>query len=252
MSGVLPGSPAGAGRGLLRRDPVGASRARLACFGWSARAWSRPWLDFVRAHPGLQLREALEIGAGSRSSLAPLLLDLAQRVECSAHDAAMLPAIEALNARVLSADERQRVVYTRQDARALSGCWDLIVLKSVLGGLHRMHDSSISDVHATIEGLQAHLNPGGLLVTLDNGRTALEPLLARLGSRRNGWRFLLHEDFPPADACYGFGVLSVGSAATRLGWLGRRIDDGLFLLDCVLSPWARRHAVLLHVYRRPA
>ncbi len=226
--------------------------AAPACFGWSARAWARVWRAFLRAHPGLQVREALEIGAGPRSSLAPLLLALAQRVECSAHDGATLPAIEALNARLLDAGARARLRYTQQDARALRGHWDLIVLKSVLGGLHRTHQSPPAELHATIARMRAHLNPGGLLVTLDNGRTALEPLLARLGARRNGWRFFRREDFPPAEVCCGFGVLSVGSAATRLGWLGRRIDDVLYLLDCLLSPLVRRHAVLLHVYRRAA
>ena len=56
----------------------------LACFGWSARAWARPWRAFVRAHPGLRVGDALEVGAGPRSSLVPLLLPLADRVECSA------------------------------------------------------------------------------------------------------------------------------------------------------------------------
>jgi hypothetical protein len=223
-----------------------------ACFGWSARAWARPWGQFVRAHPGLRVDSALEVGAGPRSSLAPLLLGLARRVECSVHDAATLPAVRALNARWLAAGEQARVRYTRQDVRAPRGRWDLIALKSVLGGVHRVGDSSLADVHATLARLVGeHLNPGGWLLTLDNGRTLLEPLLARLGARRNGWRVFGREDWPPALAHYSHGVLGAASAATRLGALGARIDDALYLCDRALTPLARQHAVHLHVYRAP-
>lgn len=225
----------------------------LACFGWSARAWARPWRAFVRAHPGLRVGDALEVGAGPRSSLVPLLLPLADRVECSAFDAAALPAVQALNAGRLSAGEQARVRYTRQDVTALQGRWDLIVLKSVLGGVHRVHDSTLADVHATVARvIDGHLNPGGMLLTLDNGRTALEPLLRHAGARRNGWRFFAREDWPPAQERHGFGVLSVASAATRLGAVGRLVDDGLYALDCALSPLARQHAVHLHVFQKCA
>ncbi|MDR2991997.1 MAG: hypothetical protein LBU72_08795 [Burkholderiaceae bacterium] len=228
-----------------------------ACFGWSARAWAAPWRQFVQAHSGLHVRSALEVGADAQSSLTPLLLLLADRVECSAFDAAALPLIRARHARLLPSAARRRIHYTRQDVCHLQGCWDLIVLKSVLGGVHRRHDSTLADVRITLSSIvREHLEPGGLLVTLDNGRTALEPLLTPFGARRNGWRFFQRGDFPPADACYGFGAVSAFSAATRLGWLGRRIDDALYGLDCLLTPFTRRDAgacaVYLHVYRKPA
>ena len=228
-----------------------------ACFGWSVRAWAAPWRRFVRAQGNWHCGSALEIGAGARSSLAPLLLPLAEQVECSSFDAAALPLIQARHARLLPSNEAQRIRYTQQDARKLHGRWDLIVMKSVLGGIHRVHDSTLADVRATLSDIvNNHLEPGGLLVTLDNGRTALEPLLAHLGARRNGWRFFTRDDFPPVDACYGFGAVSAFSAATRLGWLGQRIDDALYGIDCLLAPLAdQAHspcAVYLHVYRKPA
>ncbi|MCA0310348.1 MAG: hypothetical protein LCH72_06640 [Proteobacteria bacterium] len=227
--------------------------AHRACLGWSARAWARPWRDFVRAYPGLQVADALEVGAGAHSSLAPLLLGLAQRVECSVFDGATLGAVQALNARQLTPAQQARVRHSQQDVLALRGRWALIVLKSVLGGVHRVQRSSLADVHASIARVVSdHLHPGGLLVTLDNGRTALEPLLARAGARRNGWRVFAAGDLPPAEARFSHGVLSVASAATRWGRWGARIDDALAGCDHLLSPWARQHAVHLHVYRRPA
>ena len=225
----------------------------LACFGWSARAWAEPWRAFRRAHPDLHVGDALELGAGEHSSLAPLLLPLADRVECSAYDAAALPAIEARHRACLPSAEAARMRWSQRDLRALVGRWDLIVMKSVLGGVHRTHNSRLADVHATLERLRTqHLRPGGWLLTLDNGRTALEPLWSRFGARRNGWRFFAAEDFPPAAEHRSFGVLSSFSAATRLGALGQRIDDALYAADLALTPLARQHAVHLHVYRAPA
>jgi hypothetical protein len=227
-----------------------------ACFGWSAQAWGQPWRRFLQTHDGLTCRSALEVGAGAQSSLAPLLLPLAQQVECSAFDPAVLPAIQARHQRLLPPEAARRIRYTRQDVRVLQGRWDLIVLKSVLGGVHRVHNSTLADVHDTLSDIvDNHLEPGGLLLTLDNGRTVLEPLLARLGARRNGWRVFRRGDFPPADACYGFGAVSAFSAATRLGWLGQRVDDALYGIDRLLLPLmgqgAGPRAVFLHVYRKP-
>ncbi|MFV0679501.1 class I SAM-dependent methyltransferase [Ottowia sp.] len=197
-----------------------------------------------------RVARALELGAGAQSSLAPLLLPLAQRVECSAYDAVMLPAVRTRNAALLPVDEHARIVYTRQDAHQLQGQWDVIVLKSVLGGLHRVHHSTLADVHATLVQLMQHLSPGGWLVTLDNGVSAVAPLLARLGARRNGWRLLRRGDLPAPAFYASYGVLSSFSAATRLGAAGAAIDDALYVADRVLTPLARQHAVHLHAYRQ--
>ena len=97
-----------------------------------------------------------------RPALAPLLLPLAERVECSAYDAAVLPAIEARHRASLPSAEAARMHWSQRDLRALVGRWDLIVMKSVLGGVHRTHNSRLADVHATLERLRTqHLRPGG-------------------------------------------------------------------------------------------
>lgn len=225
----------------------------LACFGWSQRAWAQPWQAWRRSLRGARWSRGLEIGAGPHSSLSPLLLGLTEQVECSYYDPAHAGAIRQLHQRLLDLNERARIRYAQRDVRALSGRWDVIVMKSVLGGVFRVTDSAVADVRILIERLvRDHLNPGGWLVTLDNGVTVLEPLLKHLGARRNGWRCLCHADFPPADAFHRFGVLGSFSAATRLGWIGHRVDDALYAIDSVLTPFARHHAVLLHAYRKPA
>lgn len=235
----------------------------LRCFGWSQRAWARPWRAFVRQLGDWQGARGLEIGAGAHAALAPLMLAHVAQVECSVFDAAQRPPLERRHADCLPAALRARLSYGQRDVRALQGRWDMIVMKSVLGGLMRTHGpqaGSLADGHALLARLlQDHLQPGGWLVTLDNGRTALAPLLAPLGARRNGWRFLARQDLagfvPPAgfDTRFEahFGVLGSFSAATRLGRVGHGIDNLLYAADRLLSPLARQHAVHLHAWRAP-
>lgn len=238
---------------------MNATGDTLRCFGWSQRAWARPWRAFSRhlarhgLPPGTRLPQALELGAGPRSSLAPLLLAWADEVDCSCFESAQHAPIELWHAKHLSAAQRARMRYSQRDVHALRGRWDMIVMKSVLGGVFRTHgpqSGSLADLHALLHKLRRdHLQPGGWLVSLDNGRTALEPLLAPFGARRNGWRFLARQDFPAADFAAHFGVLSAFSAATRLGAPGQGVDNALYAADCLLSPLARQHAVHLHAWR---
>lgn len=235
--------------------PLTAAQQRR-CMGWSARAWLCVWRGVMQAiddagQGDWRCESALEVGAGVHSALAPLLLARAQRVECSALDAATLPVIEQRHAAMLAPEDAARISTSVQDVRALHGRWDCIVMKSVLGGLFRMSDvDGVAHMHALIARLRReHLTEGGWLISLDNGRTALEPLFAHFGARRNGWRFFAAGDFPPAQAACGFGALGAFSAATRLGAVGHAVDDALYTADCALSPLVRRHAVLGHGWK---
>lgn len=228
---------------------------QLRCFGWSRRAWYRSWRAFVQKLADWQGDTGLEVGAGAHSSLAPLMLAHVKRVECSALHSETLSTIEARNSLLLPASVAERITYTVQDVRALKGCWDMIVLKSVLGGVFRTHGvqrgalSQMQELLVTL--VREHLRPGGWLVSLDNGRTAFEPLLAPFGARRSGWRFLERKAFPATDFDAHFGVLSLFSTATRLGTLGHGIDNALYAVDTLLSPLVHLHAVHLHAWRRP-
>ena len=225
----------------------------LACFGWSTRAWATPWMAWWNGQAETRFGQALEVGAGARSSLTPLMLHVSDRVECSYFDASQLASIQQRHREVLDGAALERVRYALRDIRSLNGRWDLIVMKSVVGGVFRLDGSDATELRAFIGRLvNEHLNIGGWLISLENGRTALEPLWSRSGARRNGWRFLRRVDFPPPDAFHSFGLLSGFSAATRLGALGSKVDDILYAVDRVVTPWARDHAVLLHAYQRKA
>ena len=92
------------------------------------------------------------------------------------------------------------------------------------------------------------------------GLVLLAPLLAYIALRIKldtpGPAFFRRGDFPPAAACHGFGVVSAFSAATRLGWAGRLIDNALYGVDRLLMPLMDQTscpcAVYLHVYRNPS
>ena len=234
-----------------------APRQQRRCMGWSARAWLRVWRGVMQGVGAWRGKCALEVGAGVHSSLAPLLLERVQRVECSALDAATLPVLQARHAALLAPEDAARISYSVQDVRALRGRWDCIVMKSVLGGLFRMNEADETDGVTQMRALIAqlrreHVTQGGWLISLDNGRSPLEPLFSRFGARRNGWRFFAAADFPPAQVECGFGTLGAFSAATRLGAAGHAVDDALYVLDSALAPLTQRHAVLGHGWKAGA
>ena len=134
--------------------PLTAAQQRR-CMGWSARAWLRVWRSVMQGMGDWRGESALEVGAGVHSSLAPLLLERAQRVECSALDATTLPVLQARHAALLAPEEAARISTSVQDVRALRGRWDCIVMKSVLGGLFRMGDAvGVAHMHALIAHLR--------------------------------------------------------------------------------------------------
>ena len=234
-------------------NPLLPSNTIEACFGWSAKAWARPFRQFLQQTPHLAAQTALEIGADAFSSLSVPMLALSQHVECSFYNPNAEAAIRQFNQKILAnlpPQDAARISYHQRDVLQLNGSWDVIVMKSVLGGVFRQNNASPKDLHRLIAHLvQNNLNPGGMLVTMDNGSTALEPLFKHFGSRKNQWRFFLADDFPPAFARYAFGVLSAFSLSTRIGALGVLVEYSLYAIDVLLSPFAKKHAIYLHIYK---
>lgn len=216
------------------------------CFGWNERAWARPVRAFLNDRPGLHVGSALEIGADRYSSLSPMLTYLADTVTCSYFNPEAAAAIKMRNDAVLPGNQ---IAYAFADMTALSGRWDMIVSKSVLGGIFRTHNSTQADINALIERLvHDHLHPGGYLVLIENGRSLFEPLLQHSGARKNHWRFFRRGDLPAPAAHYSFGVASSFALSTRLGVVGRWLENLMYALDVILSPFVAQHTVQVWVY----
>lgn len=127
------------------------------------------------------------------------------------------------------------VTVCQADVLNFEGRYDLVLMKSVLGGVFRKNESKIDDVEALIEKICSHhLTSGGILVSLDNGESILERIMNNFGARKNGWRFF-KKDQLGADYQVTFGVLSAFSFATRLGFVGKWLEECIYYVDFLLS-----------------
>ncbi len=220
-------------------------------FGWNVEAWSRPFLSALADFPLREPADILEIGAGSYSAVGLFFRGRGNRVNVTTYPEANVPGLQALVQRQGGADAGE-VRVGCMSAREVTGRYDLVVMKSVLGGLFREGSGSSAEANALLARIVAtNLKPGGLLVTLDNGATAIEPLFARFGARANRWRYFTPGDFTGYARQYGFGLLSSFSLVTRLGRAGRPIEHLLYLLDAAIFRLVRiaRPSVIVTVYR---
>ncbi|WP_207485267.1 hypothetical protein [Arenibaculum pallidiluteum] len=158
------------------------------------------------------------------------------------------------NGRLLAVSEKYAlppVPLVEIDARDIPGEYDLIVMKSVLGGLCR--DDDYGALAAAVGGIAGHLTRGGSIITLDNGHVgAVDRLRKRFGAGRNRWTYFRPEAFVAALAGYevrmaAFGCLNFGSARllARSEPTGLEVvNDALHVLDRLLCRVLPQGAVL--------
>ena len=136
-----------------------------------------------------------------------------------------------------------------EDMTDINGHYDLIIAKSVLGGIFRNNESNIEDVNKLIQKiLEKNINHGGMLILEDNGKSFFEKMLVNFGSRKNNWRFFNASDFKNPDQQFTFGFLSCFSYETRFGFFGTFIDYMLYISDLLLSKVTNHPTVILTVF----
>jgi len=186
------------------------------CCGWNRRTWADAVAFALSAVPGdLRGRTVLEIGAGKHSCLAPAFAKLGATVSCSYYGPAKR---EVESGQLRAVSEKHGIAgisVIEVDIHEIRGVYDVIVLKSVLGGICRGEERG--KLRAVIDGLLEHLAEGGAVLTIDNGRVGPFAKLSRtFGAGRNRWTYFTQEDLHRAFAglsfeTRGFGFLSFGA-----------------------------------------
>jgi len=193
-------------------------------FGWSQLTWRKAFrnLHFNKC----EVKTVLELGAGPLSQFG--LIFYPADVTISSYPKAVTEHIEAK----VDKHKYPNVTFKTMSIFDVAGKYDLIVMKSVLGGVCR--DAAPNCHMKLIEKLiRNNLNEGGYLLTLDNGCSFFEFLLSRSGARKNKWKF-----FKPSEFHYFYNQKAVGffaafSLASRFGRLGVWFDNCLFFLDLI-------------------
>jgi hypothetical protein len=187
--------------------------------GWSKKAWSKPLKDFHNNNKNILFGQSLEVGASEDGSLAPFLKELSNQTTIGYFRCDVIKLNNKLS--YFDIDDESEYV----DITKIIGKYDLIIAKSVLGGVFRNKNTTVNDVSEFIEGiLEKNIKQGGMLMLLDNGKSYFEKGLSGFGARKNDWRFFGSVDFLRPYQQYTFGFLSCFSLEQRLGSFGKCFD----------------------------
>lgn len=223
-------------------------------FGWNHKAWQYVFKQgsFLSNKKFIRI---LEIGA-SRYSICGIIFDgLAEEIVIGYYQDSERELIENYLFKVKQKIElKSKYKLEKIDAHTVTGSFDLVIMKSVLGGLFRKNETSIGDVESFLYSLmQRALNDNGSLITIDNGKSLLESLLSKFGARKNQWRFFSKAELTNASKQFEFGLLSSFSFETRWGIFGHLLDNYIvYPLDLVLFKiFPDNPTVILRIFSRP-
>jgi hypothetical protein len=210
----------------------------LCCIGWNSRTWAGPISKIFIKTDILNRKNmrVLELGAGRVSALGAIFFRNTNHVKISYYDQStfspVASRIDALTLKIGCA------VYKRQFVQAsildLHGTYDVIIMKSVLGGVFRTHRSN-QNINDFLEAIVANnLTDNGILITVDNGVPFYGRLIEKFGARGAHWRCFRPDEFSGASFQYCFGLLGAFSLKMRLGPLGEVFENLIHFTDCAL------------------
>jgi hypothetical protein len=128
--------------------------------------------------------------------------------------------------------------------------YDVVVLKSVLGGIFRGNDFTKAEEFCQ-KIVRENLNDNGALITMDNGKSVLEIFLKHFGARKNNWHLTTLDELLTADEKIGFGLISVFSFSTRLGIIGFKIEKFFYYIDLLLYPlFKSKPTVICSIFKK--
>lgn len=201
------------------------------CFSWNRKIWGNP---FKRALSYLDLssQEAIDIlDVGCSRGDAPSLMVLPEikgNLVISYYEAdkeiEMLQFSENINKNYCSSDVNLSI--KQLDIFDCKERYNYIFMKSVLGGIFRLHKSEINELQEFLLNVaKNNLRHGGAIILLDNGQSIFEPILRKFGARKNAWRFFNKSDINFADEQFSFGFFSAFAFSSRLGKFGNFVED---------------------------
>ena len=230
------------------------------CCGWNRRTWGDAIAFALAALPkDLRGKTVLEIGAGRYSSLSPIFAALGADTYCSYYGQARESIENGALRHVSEKHKINGIGLLELDIHRPTGTYDVIVLKSVLGGICRGND--YAKVGGVIRGLMDHLSEDGVIVTLDNGHLGPLARMSELfGAGKNRWTYFKQDQLQECLAGYdvesrGFGFLNFGAARFMLGRDVEGLEvvnNAIHTVDAALLRLFgfRRRAVLATVIRK--
>ena len=219
-------------------------------FGWNALAWNQA-LKRAISISNVELPNKcniLEIGAGPSSTISLILDDPQNIITVGYYNKNYENRIKAR----LDFLPLESVYYTKLvDINYIEGKFDVILIKSVLGGLFRSPKCAKQQINTLVKKIvHQNLNSGGLLITLDNGSSLFEKLINSFGARKNKWYFFKLGTLEDQTFQTSFGFLSAFSVTTRLGPGFKFVEDFIYYFDYIMYFFTRKNpTVICNVYK---
>lgn len=226
-------------------------------FGWSWRAWAEALYGLDEKLLKKIVNSSgriLEIGASKNSQIATIF-QKASFIELGVYANSKL---YASNKSFLENkfELKKNIKIIDCDINNFYGKYNLIVMKSVLGGVFRDSKSSNKDVLKLINKIvKNHLLKDGYLVTLDNGIGFLHSFRNIYGAKKSKWRFFEPNSFktPYLINQSNFGFFSSFSISSRIPIIGKTLEKLLYLLDTLLLKLEKSNksyaAIIISVYK---
>jgi hypothetical protein len=210
-------------------------------FGWNSSTWYYPFskaIYEINIHNPIKKKKILELGCSQYSTVALMFDEFDNQIELSSYDnfsfLELGKKMELLKNKNLFSDN---ISLSKKNALSFDEKYDLIILKSVLGGVYREGSSSLEDVTDLLKKLRLeNLNDGGFIVTCDNGLSFFDKFIQNYGARKNKWMFFKPGDISFEENQFYFGFFSFFSFKIRLGFIGMLIEEFiLFPVDYFIS-----------------
>ncbi len=224
-------------------------------FGWNAKAWNHPFSEALKDFPVIEGARILEIGANRLSAISLLFIESKCELNITAYPCNLVAGLEAFvnDFKNNNKYENSYININCMSFTNVIGEYDLILMKSVLGGIFGLGTNEKDSAEEKIlEIVNNNLKPGGVLITLDNGKTIFEKMFLKFGARKKGWRFFVPADFRKYTRQYCFGTLTNFSFVTRIGRMGQLFEDFIYAADCILGKIFKisKPSVIVTVYKR--
>jgi hypothetical protein len=207
------------------------------CCGWNKKTWADAVEFAISALPDdLREKKIIEIGASDKSTVAPIFATRGAHVLCSYYSKPPGFIENSQLKYVRSKYHIEEIPTIETSVTELSGRYDVIIMKSVLGGVFR--NDNYKDLGTLIRRLlRDNVSVGGAILTIDNGYIApFHKLRRHRGTGGNSWSYLaqhkLTESLADLDVTIkGFGYLNVASASLQFGRNCEFLNSLVYYLD---------------------
>jgi hypothetical protein len=208
------------------------------CCGWNKKLWADALVFALSRLPErVDGMKVLEVGASRYSSVAPIFRSQGADVICSYYGEQQEELERGRLGFVIQKYALSEIPVVELDLNDFNGIYDIIIMKSVLGGVCRGDD--YQRIRSVIDRLMDHVSEAGFIVSIDNGYISLFEKLRKIrGAGQSKWTYLKMERLRSSIANYqfqirGFGLLNFGAAKFLFKRDLERVNDAIYKLDKV-------------------